>query len=179
MRFKTLLENVGPNAFVEQSFVINSKRMICFIDDFEELENYHAVTDKDIELIEKKSAKPWTSLSAKVKATVSLKRKQALETIIRENDEEWNSLVFAAKEHQSARYRNDSVPYEIDLYSSEYDTSPKKATLAILKEQGDIEAKVEELKKTCLLTQRAVKESSTDEELLVIYRDFLTYIDSI
>ena len=179
MRFKTLVENVGPNAFVEQSFVLSAKRVICFIDDFEELEHYHPVAQKDIELTEKKSSKPWVSLEAKVKATISLKRKAALEVILRENDEEWNSLVFAAQEHQSARYRNDSVPYEIELYSSEYDTTPKKATQAILKEHDAIESKVEELKTKCLLAQRALKESNSDAELLVVYTDFLKYIDSI
>lgn len=179
MRYKCLIDHVSPTAFIEHSFVLPGQRIVCFIDDFKEHPNYHQVSSKDIELTETKASKVWLSLGEKIKADMSRRRVAALKEIRRDGDDEWDCLVIAAEEHKAARYRNDSVPFEIELKAKELSLAPMKTSLKVLAEATEVENKINRVKQLFLESFRAIDEKPNDGDLFYIYTSFKKNLEKI
>lgn len=173
MRYKCLVADVSADAFIEHSFVLPGQRVVCFLDDFKERPGYHHVSSHDIALVEKKSGKEWITMPVKIKASMSRRRNESMKIIRRDGDDEWDCIVLAAQEHQSTRYRNDSIPIEISLLSDKLALSAKNTSLHVLAQAKEIEDKITKVKQLFLESYRALDEDPSDGDMYYIYNNFI------
>lgn len=179
MRFKCEASNVGPNAFVINTVFALGGKGFCFLEDFEEREGYFPVSEKEINMVQDKTRKPWPALKDLAIDKIRTVRKSAIEAVRLDSDEQWCELLMAAKEHRTARYKTSEAPFEIKEYAELNDLRVKASSLEIIAKAEASEQTMEELMTLSTNATRKLKEINDPSEIFKIYSDAINAMETL